>query len=241
MWGPMTMRTGMAPDNKRGPGCPGPRLEIVGCGARSGDAAADVADATAAATRSAATAADTGNGAAAATGAAAPGRAARNTTATAAGAATAGRAARNTSAATIGSAGAAWSGCAAGLGFRGRRAAGGSSAGHGRRCRRRRRGGAAARAFVISAATGDGHDEHGSTAEGCEGSPSSSSHQLPISTLVLQGCLGRIPRNLRVETADDGIFPAPGNRAAIMLCEQGQVMRAGGPNPISTQEYWEGD
>lgn len=27
MWGPMTMRTGMVPDNKRGPGCPGPRLE----------------------------------------------------------------------------------------------------------------------------------------------------------------------------------------------------------------------
>lgn len=169
---------------------PGPRLEIVSCGVRSRNAAADVADATTAAARSATATADTGNGAASAAGSAATGRSARNAAATAAG-----------------SAGATGSRCSAGLGFRGRRTAGRNGAGHRcRRCRRRRRGGAAARSLVVSAATGDGHDEHGPTAEGREGSSSSSSHQpyqSPLSSCVLQGCLGRIPPNLRGETDRD--------------------------------------
>lgn len=169
---------------------PGPRLEIVSCGVRSRNAAADVADATTAAARSAPATADTGNGAASAAGSAAAARSARNAAATAAG-----------------SAGATGSRCSAGLGFRGRRTAGRNGAGHRcRRCRRRRRGGAAARSLVVSAATGDGHDEHGPTAEGREGSSSSSSHQpyqSPLSSCVLQGCLGRIPPNLRGETDRD--------------------------------------
>lgn len=186
---------------------PGPRLEIVSCGVRSRNAAADVADATTAAARSAPATADTGNGAASAAGSAATGRSARNAAATAAGSAATRRTTGNAAASAAGSAGATGSRCSAGLGFRGRRTAGRNGAGHRcRRCRRRRRGGAAARSLVVSAATGDGHDEHGPTAEGREGSSSSSSHQpyqSPLSSCVLQGCLGRIPPNLRGETDRD--------------------------------------